>query len=172
MPLKLHHGGFIDNTVTENEGAIEENGKQHGFWHEVPLENQYDMVYVGRVKVGKSGKTFKTLFDSGSTDIWFISDQCNSRFCKGKPAYRILQDLEDAHYTRIKYDAGTITGHVVDDEVRIGKLKAADQSFIAADTVDVSVLSPLESIPLTFLGSLQYRWAYWHEPKVYSISFS
>lgn len=145
----------MDNTGSE-EDLADAKGRQHGFWHEVPLDNQYDMVYVGRVKVGKSGKTFKTLFDSGSTDIWFVSDQCNSRFCKGRPAYRITNDLDDAHYTRIKYDAGIITGHVVDDDVRIGKLKSAGQSFIAADTVEVSV-STLQ-LPLFFNspGSLQY----------------
>lgn len=137
VPLKSHQGTFSENSASEE--CPEPKGKFHEFWHEVPLENQYDMVYVGRVKVGKSGKTFKTLFDSGSTDVWFVSDHCNSRFCRGRPAYKLSQELDDAHYTQVKYDAGIIAGHVVDDVVRVGDLKAKGQYFIAADTVEVSV---------------------------------
>jgi hypothetical protein len=90
--------------------------------------------------VGRKKKdVFKTLFDSGSSDLWFVSNQCRSSFCKDKTFYKITQNLNDAPYVRVKYDAGFITGHVIGDDFRVGDLKITDQTFIAADSADISV---------------------------------
>jgi len=129
VPLKSHH--LLRNITTKSQPNI--------LLHEIPFTNQFDLIYIGRVKIGNSRRSFRTLFDSGSSDIWFVSNECRSDFCEGRQAYRINTPLHLTEHIRMRYAAGTVSGYLVSDEVKIGELAIQSQYFAAAESVNISV---------------------------------
>lgn len=111
--------------------------------HTIPLDNHYDMVYVGRVIVGTGSKKkyFKALFDSGSSDVWFVSTQCSSEFCVGREGYNLEGNLiRQASTISISYAAGKVHGYTTRDKIRLQNIVAKKQGFVAASSVTISVL--------------------------------
>lgn len=106
-----------------------------------PLENYYDLIYIGKVRLGSSSTEFRTLFDSGSNDIWYTSSECSTPFCNGdgRATYRVPSRLRHRQRIALRYAAGKVYGPIVTDSVNAGPVTAKEQSFVAADTVYIPV---------------------------------
>lgn len=139
MPLK--HRKFIEKSIANfPSGPPQQLGVDA---HTIPLDNHYDMVYVGRVIVGtgRKKKYFKALFDSGSSDVWFVSTQCSSEFCEGRDGYSLDGSLiREASKISISYAAGKVYGYTARDRIQLQNIVANKQGFVAASSVTISVL--------------------------------
>lgn len=56
----------------------------------VPMLNDENEAWIGTVSIGSPAQNFRVVLDSGSSNLWIPSVQCNLKFdagCKGKNKY-------------------------------------------------------------------------------------
>nr|XP_005892693.1 PREDICTED: pregnancy-associated glycoprotein 4 isoform X2 [Bos mutus] len=97
-----------------------------------PLRNIRDIFYVGNITIGTPPQEFQVIFDTGSSDLWVPSIDCNSTSCATHVRFRHLQSstFRPTNKTfRIIYGSGRMNGVIAYDTVRIGDLVSTDQPF-------------------------------------------
>ena len=73
---------FKNNITSNNINTIR---KKSYMSDNIILSNYYNMEYYGIISVGTPPKDFRILFDTGSSNLWLPSSQCN--ICNGKNQY-------------------------------------------------------------------------------------
>ncbi|XP_040111860.1 pregnancy-associated glycoprotein 4-like [Oryx dammah] len=97
-----------------------------------PLRNIRDIFYVGNITIGTPPQEFQVIFDTGSSDLWVPSIDCNSSACSTHVKFRYRQSstfVPTNKTFRIIYGSGRMKGVVAHDTVRIGDLVSTDQPF-------------------------------------------
>jgi hypothetical protein len=95
--------------------------------------------YYGEISIGEPAQQFRVVFDTGSSDLWVIADNCitettcqnHRRFTSS--ASTTLTTSEDDF--QIQYGSGSVAGVLGYDTVNISGLKLSNQPFAAASTV-------------------------------------
>ncbi|KAF9934626.1 hypothetical protein BGZ65_003653 [Modicella reniformis] len=86
-----------------------------------------DYEYFGPIQVGSTGQTLKLLFDTGSSDIWFPSTDCNTDACMAHTRFDTQKSRTfkaDSRTWEIKYgDGSTASGILGSDMVNVGGIK-------------------------------------------------
>ena len=113
---------------------------------EHPLENHADMVWLARVRLGDSNKVFRAMFDCGSSDIWFISSNCRSKFCRGRPAYKWPPADDYTQEYSLTYDAGNAFGPLARASIRLSGREIEELDFVAAEDVNIPDYFEFEGI--------------------------
>lgn len=101
----------------------------------IPLKNVQDSEYFGSVSIGSPAQSFTVIYDTGSSNLWVPSKQCDgSKYpsCKTHDLYdsskssTFVQNGEDFS---VAYGSGTCSGFLSEDDVTLGGLKAEGLTF-------------------------------------------
>lgn len=121
-----HHDHVLGISLLE-ESAVKDAA--------VKLQDYMNTQYFGQIRVGTPGQTFKTVFDTGSGNLWVYgheSCRTDNSICAAHPTY--LQTSSQTykpfpHELTVNYGGGTIRCHLGLDTVHIGDLEIAHQHF-------------------------------------------
>lgn len=89
-----------------------------------------DIGYHGPIQIG--GQTFDTIFDTGSSNLWVPSANCNSQACQGHTAFNTAQSSSFQSTNTpfsISYGTGSVSGIGATDDVSIAGVKATGVTF-------------------------------------------
>lgn len=88
--------------------------------------------FVGKIKVGSPGQEFQVIFDTGSSNLWINSVDCNDKACidhtQFDPAKSGTFDLLDTDMN-VMFGTGQISGTLVMDTFELGDMTVQKQTF-------------------------------------------
>ncbi|KAJ5178303.1 Peptidase aspartic catalytic [Penicillium coprophilum] len=114
-----------------------------------------DVEFVSPVNIG--GQTFDMNFDSGSADMWVLSSKLPKSLRSSREVYEpskssSFEELNNSTF-KIKYgDSSYATGEVGKDDVSIGGVKVAGQSFGLATDISQTFAEDTKSNGIVGLG--------------------
>jgi hypothetical protein len=105
--------------------------------HILDLNNFANSQYYALIEIGSPPQQFKVIFDTGSSNLWVQSNDCQTPGCLQHKGYdKQSSSSFSKHYVNgripvftIKYGTGKITGDFVKDKVTIAGLTINDQIF-------------------------------------------
>lgn len=98
----------------------------------ISLSNVKNSQFIGRIGVGNPPQEMDVIFDTGSANLWIISSQCESIYCKRHSSYNHFYsstykdmgaDLD------VMFGTGSVTGNLCADSVAFGKVLIPNQDF-------------------------------------------
>ncbi|XP_071569436.1 lysosomal aspartic protease-like, partial [Temnothorax nylanderi] len=100
----------------------------------VPLINSDNIQYYGNIEIGTPPQTFKIIFDTGSSDLWVPSKNCNvsQPACLKHNKYDNTQSttyVSEGVIFDVSYPDGRVYGNLSNDDVIIAGLKVSFQTF-------------------------------------------
>ncbi|CCF59651.1 hypothetical protein KAFR_0H02420 [Kazachstania africana CBS 2517] len=103
--------------------------------HEVPLNNYLNAQYFADISIGSPGQTFRVIMDTGSSNLWVPSVDCNSLACflHNKYDHRVSSTyVRNGTRFAIRYGSGALEGYMSNDTVTVGDLQIPKQDFAEA----------------------------------------
>ncbi|KAF2000542.1 aspartyl proteinase [Amniculicola lignicola CBS 123094] len=103
--------------------------------HPVPVTNFLNAQYFSEISIGTPPQTFKVILDTGSSNLWVPSSDCNSIACYLHTKYSHDDSStykKNGSSFEIRYGSGSLSGYVSKDTFRIGDLVVKDQEFAEA----------------------------------------
>ncbi|KAG7086605.1 hypothetical protein E1B28_002550 [Marasmius oreades] len=100
------------------------------------LSNQNKFSYLVPIRIG--GQSFPLILDTGSSDLWVVSDKCSSKDCSSVSRYSqpSSKDLETLGTPfDLSYLKGSVSGVVALDVVSLGSFEIRPQVFGLADDI-------------------------------------
>lgn len=108
----------------------------------VDLKNWGYTQFVGTLKIGTPPQSFRTIFDTGSSNTWMPGHDCDSESCDKYGRYdprksstytplKVQNGLGGQHDSRfyIKYGSGLVKGKVIRDDLQVGSVKLKNARF-------------------------------------------
>ncbi|KAF2799906.1 aspartyl proteinase [Melanomma pulvis-pyrius CBS 109.77] len=106
-----------------------------GTSHPVPITNFLNAQYFSEISLGTPPQEFKVILDTGSSNLWVPSSECNSIACY---LHTKFDSSASSTYKKngssfeIRYGSGELSGFVSQDTFQIGDLKVKNQDFAEA----------------------------------------
>nr|ATU82839.1 secreted A1 protease-like protein [Pristhesancus plagipennis] len=103
------------------------------------LKNSLNAEYYGKISLGTPPQEFSVVFDTGSSNLWIPSTQCESVACTNHNQYdhdRSSTYQEDGRRVLMRYGTGSVVGQMSTDVLRIGDIEIPNQLF--TETTDES----------------------------------
>lgn len=97
-----------------------------------------DAQYYGEISVGTPGKTFKVVFDTGSSNLWVPSSSCWSPACFTHNTYKSSKSStykKNGTEFEIKYGSGGVKGKISNDVVNVAGVTVKNVDFGEATTL-------------------------------------
>ncbi|KAM9319228.1 gastricsin-like [Gastrophryne carolinensis] len=97
-----------------------------------PLTNYQDMSYYGEISIGTPPQNFLVLFDTGSSNLWVPSTNCQSQACTNHPLFNPSQSStysSNQQQFSLQYGTGSLTGILGYDTVTIQNIAISNQEF-------------------------------------------
>ncbi|KAJ3889306.1 aspartic peptidase domain-containing protein [Lentinula edodes] len=101
----------------------------------IPILNRNDYAYIVNVSVG--AQSFPLTLDTGSSDLWVISNECDSADCANVARYsRAFSSNLSISQTpfHIDYISGSVSGLVASETVSLGPYRIFSQVFGLANS--------------------------------------
>ncbi|TMW54967.1 hypothetical protein Poli38472_014738 [Pythium oligandrum] len=96
----------------------------------VPLKNYGNVQYIGKVAFGNPPQHFTMVFDTGSSDTWVPSADCNECGPHNLFEHTASTTFLDSQEKFIDaYGSGSVTGTVAVDTIRLGEYKVDSVKF-------------------------------------------
>jgi hypothetical protein len=95
--------------------------------------------YYGEITIGEPPQPFRVVFDTGSSDLWVIADECiTETACHNHRRY--VSSLSTTLVTsdqsfQIHYGSGAVAGEIAYDTVNLSGIQLRNQTFAVASTV-------------------------------------
>ncbi|KAK7023948.1 peptidase A1 domain-containing protein [Favolaschia claudopus] len=116
--------------------------------NDIPLSNIQQYTYVVQAVIGK--QAFDFICDTGSSDLWVVSNACEEQDCKAVPQYS--PDLSTTLRRTgspfvLDYLTGSVKGEIVYDSVTFGNLYQVNSQVLATvfETADLGLASTATS---------------------------
>eukprot|EP01135_Chromosphaera_perkinsii_P001514 Nk52_evm1s199 gene=Nk52_evmTU1s199 len=96
------------------------------------LKNYEDSEYSGEISVGKPAQKFTVIFDTGSSNLWVPSKQCEDKACTLHKRYDHSQSEEYKHNGTtfsLRYGSGSLDGFLSQDTVHVAGMPISNQVF-------------------------------------------
>jgi saccharopepsin len=103
--------------------------------HPVPVSNFLNAQYFSDISIGTPPQQFKVVLDTGSSNLWVPSSECNSIACYLHSKYDHSSSStykKNGSSFEIRYGSGELSGFVSQDSLQIGDLKVKNQDFAEA----------------------------------------
>jgi hypothetical protein len=102
-----------------------------------PMWNVGDMIWVGNITIGTPGQPFRVVLDTGSSNLWIPSVQCNTVVpdpgCAGKAMYNASAsssyEADTCQALFIPYGTGFVLGFLSTDDVQMAGITVTGQVF-------------------------------------------
>jgi len=123
---------FVNNMLSESGLGEVSSGAND----DILIKDYQNAQYYGEVSVGTPGKSFKVIFDTGSSNLWVPETGCSHcgvpiMFPKNKydPAKSSTYEANDSTFD-IEYGSGSVTGVFAKDSVALAEdITVEDQMF-------------------------------------------
>lgn len=97
--------------------------------------DKLDISYSGSFNIG--GQEFTGVFDTGSSDLWIPSSQCNSPTCMSKNQYKNSTTFKSSSSKySIQYGTGSVSCDVGSDDLNLGAFPKVNLEFGQASVMD------------------------------------
>lgn len=103
--------------------------------HPVPVSNFLNAQYFSEISIGTPPQAFKVILDTGSSNLWVPSKDCNSIACYLHTKYDSSASStykQNGSNFEIRYGSGSLSGFISQDTMNIGDLKIKHQDFAEA----------------------------------------
>ncbi|KAG2199995.1 hypothetical protein INT47_000345 [Mucor saturninus] len=103
--------------------------------------------YYGEISIGTPAQKFNVIFDTGSSDVWVVSNKCQSDICDShrkfdhhqSNSYNSEKDEDDDEDTlSVDYGTGSVQGHLGKDKVSLADGQIVIQEQVIADAYTLS----------------------------------
>ncbi|GAB5355274.1 hypothetical protein AAMO2058_000191200 [Amorphochlora amoebiformis] len=100
--------------------------------YKIHLDDINNSQYVGEISVGTPPQPFHVIFDTGSSNLWITSTECNSDACL---AHHQFDRKKSSTFKsvgvdmNVKFGTGSIEGYLAQDNFKLGPLDVPSQTF-------------------------------------------
>ncbi|RDW93978.1 uncharacterized protein DSM5745_01300 [Aspergillus mulundensis] len=106
--------------------------------HDFPLDSYFNAQYFAEIEIGSPPQKFKVILDTGSSNLWVPSINCESLACILHSRYNSslssTYKRNDTQFS-ISYGSGSIAGYMSRERVAIGDLQITEQLFAESTEV-------------------------------------
>ncbi|XP_008066666.1 chymosin [Carlito syrichta] len=121
--LKEH--GLLEDFLSKYQHEIGRKYSNFGKVASEPLTNYLDCQYFGKISIGTPPQEFTVVFDTGSSDLWVPSVDCNSDACQNHHRFdpsksSTFQNMDKS--LSIQYGTGSMEGFLGYDTVTVSSI--------------------------------------------------
>lgn len=131
VPL-LHRSKSLSMPTTAPYDPYVRFGAQGPSPATIPLQDFMNAQYFGLVGIGSPSQSFEVIFDTGSSNFWVPSSQCNSCNHAKYDHARSSTYKKNGTDFAIRYGSGSLSGFVSTDVVTWGGVKVDNVQFAEA----------------------------------------
>ena len=101
----------------------------------IPLTNVQDSEYFGEIEIGTPAQKFTVIYDTGSSNLWVPSSQCDASKYPSCGNHTLYSEKESSTYVSngekftLPYGSGVCSGFLSQDDVSLGGIKASGLTF-------------------------------------------
>ncbi|XP_051780653.1 chymosin-like [Erpetoichthys calabaricus] len=129
---RLAEDGLLNTFLKENHRKVSNKYSRSLSASNEPLVNYMEAIYYGNISIGTPPQTFRVLFDTGSSDFWLPSVNCQSLACKNHQTFNPSKSSTfhnlDTKFS-LNYESGSMDGFLAYDTLKVSDIVVTEQEF-------------------------------------------
>tara|TARA_Y100000996_G_scaffold410721_1_gene393584 strand:- start:56 stop:1165 length:1110 start_codon:yes stop_codon:yes gene_type:complete len=94
----------------------------------VNITDYMNTEYYGEITVGTPAQSFNVIFDTGSSNLWIPSSECNTKHLKYNHSKSTTYHTNGKQFN-IQYGSGSVKGYLSEDTITLGGLSIPNITF-------------------------------------------